>query len=122
MDCAGGTYAQDQMSSSCTPCAGTAYSYAKATSCDLCIRQYYFDDQGPDCVACIDGMDCSIDGGATRQSLTISPGYWRIAASSVDVLSCPWPYACLGGLNFTRQGDSYCSDGYTGENISLTTL
>lgn len=49
--------------------------------------------------------------GATLETLSVSPGYWRATRRSDTVLACYNSDACLGGQTGE---DSYCAAGYTG--------
>ena len=63
---------------------------------------------------CPEGTDCPEDGGSTIEVLNIEKGYWRIAADSSTIIECRIPGACVGGTDFTAEGDGYCALGYTG--------
>ena len=63
---------------------------------------------------CPTGASCDENGGSTQELLTVKPGYWRVAALSVDVLECPVKRICVGGRNFTDNGDGYCAEGQMG--------
>jgi hypothetical protein len=134
-NCAAGSFASEAGSPSCADCPGNYYSTAAATSCTLCLRNFYYTLDG-ECVVCPIGTDCSVDGGATQELLTIEAGFWRISGSTPVVHACELTEACNGGITFgsgssssgsssvmrrellesSKQfdSDSYCNEGYTG--------
>jgi hypothetical protein len=79
----------------------------------------------PDCEPCLVGTTCHAPS-ATRQSLTLQIGYWRLSADSLDVRRCPdaadgcsstgrgvcdtSTSSCRGGSN----GSAYCAPSLTG--------
>ena len=66
------------------------------------------------CEECPDGASCPVDGASTQNKLFIDAGYWRISADATQIHDCPFPNACVGGANFSREGDGYCAEGYEG--------
>jgi hypothetical protein len=98
-----------------------------ATGCTLCLRNFFYTLEG-ECVECPAGTECSQDGGATQELLTLEPGFWRIAPMAADVYPCELLEACKGGrlvsdsrrldsnggVDSVDWSDGYCNEGYTG--------
>ena len=77
---------------------------------------------------CPAGTECSQDGRATQELLTLEPGFWRIAPKAAEVYPCEFPKACKGGrlvsdgrrlgsnggADSVDWSDGYCNEGYTG--------
>ena len=53
--------------------------------------------------------------GCSGGIITVSPGYWRLSPLTTDMLTCPFPNACVGG-NGTGAGTSTSTS--TGASIS----
>ena len=67
---------------------------------------------------CTSGMVYSQDGSATQSDLEVAAGYWRADSSSAIMYKCPLK-GCLGGKNYSANGDGYCAEGYTGPMCSV---
>lgn len=114
--CQPGTYNDGKIGfSTCADCSGNRFSTAGSAHCHLCLREYFYTLDG-NCRKCPDpGTECATDGNATQETLTLLPGYWRIAQDSVNIYECPFgSAACIGGGTFADRGDSYCQPGYKG--------
>jgi hypothetical protein len=68
-----------------------------------------FCDSAIECLECPHGMDCGFQQDHTRANIT--GAYYRLDNSSLNVVKCPFPDACVG--NGTA-GDALCADGYKG--------
>jgi len=111
---------------SCSDCPGNEYSSPGATSCELCLRNFYFSLENT-CVECPDGTLCLGDGGSTQETLALAEGFWRVSPSSIDIQVCPLEGACIGTPSenggtaeralvesFSAYSDGYCAKGYVG--------
>ena len=115
VDCVSG-YALDLDSSSgeCKECPAPTSSSAGSDICDLCLAGFY--SQQGSCELCPPlGAICPF--GATLESMTIAPGFWRTSRLSSHsthttvMYECPIPEACAGGTGF---GEELCAEGFTG--------
>jgi hypothetical protein len=98
-----------------------------ATGCTLCLKNFFFTLEGK-CAECPAGTECSQDGSATQELLTLKPGFWRIARDAAEVYPCELSKACKGGrlvpdirrldsndgFDSIDWSDGYCNEGYTG--------
>ena len=112
-DCPAGSYSASEGTGVCGDCPGNTYSYSGATNCLLCLKGYYYGLDG-ECYECPEGSSCTTDGGSTQKLLLVEKNYWRISSVGYQVYSCPLKRSCQGGLNFTREGDGYCYEGFSG--------
>ena len=69
------------LNNQCVPCPSGSYSL------------HY----GTPCTPCPEGTDS-----CTGRTIVASPGYWRISPLATILLSCPLPYACVGGSGVTN--------------------
>ena len=102
-------------------CPGNFFSSAASSGCFSCLKGFYYSIKGT-CKTCPEGTECTSNGGASQENLTIAEGYWRISALSVDVIECPLPGGCAGASTFSQLGDGYCSVGYTGPLCAVMRL
>ena len=80
----------------CKPCSPNAESPegSKRKKDCKCSKDYYDNNTAvnkdvlPTCVPCTAGSSCR-SSGTTTASLTVSPGWYRTSASSVDLRQCP---------------------------------
>jgi hypothetical protein len=121
VDCIAGTYANKAAAAFCEDCPGDGYSSSGSTTCTLCNKVFYYSLDGQ-CIRCPEGTSCPTDGGSTLENLFIEENFWRIAADSPIILECRLPDACVGGSNFTSNGDGYCKEGYTGPLCDVVSI
>jgi len=104
--------------SNCIDCPGNTYSVRGAAACEACLRGFFYTLEET-CRACPEGTSCLVDGGSTQEQLTIEPKNWRISGKTDVIHECPYPEACLGGSEFTDEGNGYCAVGYKGPLCSV---
>jgi hypothetical protein len=98
-DCAQRQYAPEA-GSACVDCPQSFEPNPNHTAC-LCGAGFFFGRSGPSatqptCLACPEGIECLAQG-ATLDSLTVRPGYWRSSTESLDVYRCLVDAHCEGG-------------------------
>jgi len=110
-NCGAGTYNTAPGLGICSDCSGNFFSLPGSTACTLCLKSFYYSLEST-CLDCPIGVSCSGDGNSTTSTLTLLPGYWRIANTSVEMHECyPITDACTGGSDFSH---GYCAQGYEG--------
>lgn len=110
----------------CEACAGGTTSLqdgaTSARGCDACDAGFFRESaleppsDGEGCRPCPDEVTCPIN--ATLPTLLLREGYWRLAPSSRQFLSCASliDASCLGGGN-----SGQCADGYGGPRCAVCT-
>jgi len=108
--CSAGTYSESYGEPYCSSCPGDSFSYEQASSCNWCLKDYFFSDGS--CLLCPAGTICDVDGASTLGELLIQPGWWRISEESDRIRQCTHgSLACEGGLSFNA---GYCTGGHEG--------
>ena len=84
---------------------------ASACRCAVAVdgpSYYEVDAAAATCAPCPSGATCD-SGNVT--TISLDPGRWRANASSLHIVSCPSPVACVGGVG---GGDAACARGHRG--------
>lgn len=104
------------------PCATSWQTDARfdtiCKGCETWCGQCTIEGKEPICLEKLDHSSAA-GGNATIESLSIDRGYWRATNTSVDILPCYNPGACLGGVTGVKD---YCHVGYRGPCKSGGTL
>lgn len=80
----------------CRRCPEKALTLSNASTSRkdcICSPEYFMNSSGL-CQPCVVGTDCSSPG-SELQTLVLLPGYWRLAAQSLDVRRCPDAWAVI---------------------------
>ena len=76
-----------------------------------------FCDSVTQCDPCPDGMICEFQ--QKLEEAILNPGFYRLDASSLNVVACPNPTTqCTGSENATF-GDGLCAEGHEGKHIAM---
>jgi hypothetical protein len=70
------------------------------------------------CTKCPVGADCS-KRHQELETVSLLPGYWRVASDSFDIRYCPTVNVCIGGNVVGLRGSGYCAPNHEGPYCSV---